>query len=272
MPARQGHLYGGLPYRAAGAGPAVVVFPGLEADNADPAGTSRRRNLRLFRELTGHFTVYVVNPKPHLAAGSTLHEVAGHYAQAIRREFAGPVHVIGVSTGGSIAQAFAAGHPELLDRLVLLCSAGRLSADGRRVQRRLADLTRAGRPRAAWAATGPALAGTAAGGALLAALMWLAGRRMNPADPADLLAMIAAEDRFDATPDLARITAPTLMIAGARDRFYSPRLFVETAHRIPAARLCLYRRKGHAGTIAARATMAEIDHFLSPVAARGRLR
>jgi homoserine acetyltransferase len=107
------------------------------------------------------------------------------------------------------------------------------------------------------------MAGTTAGGALFTALLWLAGKRMNPADPADLLTTIAAEDTFDAAPDLPRITARTLIIGGARDRFYGTRLFVETANRIPAARLCLYRHQGHAGTITSRHTVAEIDHFLT---------
>ncbi|MFI7539720.1 alpha/beta fold hydrolase [Actinoplanes sp. NPDC049599] len=260
---REGLLFGGLPYRAAGTGPAVVVFPGIEGDNADSSGRSRRRNLRVFRRLSRHFTVYVVNPKPGLAPGSTLSDLAGHYAEAIRREFDEPVHLIGVSTGGSIAQAFAVDHPHLLNRLVLLCSACRLSPYGRQVQRRLADLIRAGRPRAAWAATGPALAATTIGGALFTMLMWLAGGRMNPADPADLLITIAAEDIFDAAPDLPRVLAPTLVVGGARDRFYSPELFAVTAELPPSARLCLYPGKGHVGTVAHRRAIMEIDRFLT---------
>jgi hypothetical protein len=38
----------------------------------------------------------------------------------------------------------------------------------------------------------------------------------------------------------------TLLIAGERDRFYTPELR-ETAERIPNARLSLHRSKGHAG-------------------------
>ncbi|MGE5828157.1 MAG: alpha/beta fold hydrolase, partial [Micromonosporaceae bacterium] len=108
---REGLLYGGLLYRAAGAGPPVVVFRGIEVDSADPSGQSRRRNMRVFRSLTRHFTVYVVNPKPHLAPGSTLYDLAGHYAEAISREFDAPVYLIGVSTGGSIALSFVVVHP-----------------------------------------------------------------------------------------------------------------------------------------------------------------
>lgn len=57
-----------------------------------------------------------------------------------------------------------------------------------------------------------------------------------------MLVTVAAEDSFDASSQLHRITAPTPLVAGARDRFYSPELFQETAERIPGARLRLYPR------------------------------
>jgi homoserine acetyltransferase len=96
---------------------------------------------------------------------------------------------------------------------------------------------------------------------------------MNPADPADLLIIITAEDIFDAAPGLPRVLAPTLVIGGARDRFYSPELFAETTERLRATRLCLYPRKGHVGTIMHRPAITEIDRFLSaynPVEPPGR--
>jgi pimeloyl-ACP methyl ester carboxylesterase len=94
-----------------------------------------------------HFTVYAVNRKPQLPAGSTIGDLAHHYAVAIEHEFPGPVCVEGVSTGGSIAQQFAIDHPHLVCRLVLVATACRLSAHGREVQRRFAELTAEGRRR-----------------------------------------------------------------------------------------------------------------------------
>lgn len=263
MDAREGTLTGGLPYSAVGDGPPLVVLPGLSGDNADPSGRERRMTLRLFRSMTGGFTVYVVNRCPGLSPGATLGDLAGQYAEAITRNFGTPVSVVGVSTGGSIAQLLGAEHPQLVDRLVLLASACRLSPYGHQVQQRLAHLAAKGQPRRAWAVTGPAMAASSAGGWLTSALLWSAGRRMTPDDPQDLLITIAAEDVFDAAPQLPRITAPTLVVGGARDRFYSPELFRETVRCIPSARLLLYPGKGHFGTITARATPAEILRFLA---------
>jgi pimeloyl-ACP methyl ester carboxylesterase len=259
---REGSLHGGLPYLAVGQGPPLVVFSGLSAEHANPTGLARRFELQTLKPMARHFTVYAVNRRPGLPAGSTIGDLAGHYAQAIAHEFQGPVAIEGISTGGSIAQQFAIDHPHLVHRLVLAATACRLSPHGREVQRRFAELTRQGRSRRAYATLGPTLAATAAGGCAFAGLMWLFGASQRVEDPADMLVTVAAEDAFDACPELGRITAPTLLVAGGRDRFYSPELFRDTAERIPNARLALYQDKGHAGVMTHKPAIREIIDFL----------
>jgi pimeloyl-ACP methyl ester carboxylesterase len=260
---REGTLHGGLPYLAVGQGPPLVVFTGLTAEHANPTGLARRLEVQTLKPMARHFTVYSVNRRPGLAAGSTIADLAGHYAEAIAHEFPGPVCVEGISTGGSIAQQFAIDHPQLVRRLVLAATACRLSPHGREVQRRFAELIRQGRPRRAYGFLGPTLAATAAGGRAFAALMWLFGASQRVDDPSDMLVTVAAEDIFDASPQLPRVTAPTLLVAGDRDRFYSPELFRETAERIPGARLLLYPGKGHAGVLTHRPAIREIVAFLT---------
>jgi pimeloyl-ACP methyl ester carboxylesterase len=259
---REGSLHGGLPYLAVGAGPPLVVFSGLTPEHANPTGLARRLQLQMLKPMARHFTVYAVNRKPGLPAGTTIKDLAGHYAEAIAREFPGPVCIQGISTGGSIAQQFAIDHPKLVRRLVLAATACRLSAHGQEVQRRFAELIKEGRPRRAYAALGPALAATAAGGRAFAALMWLFGASQAPDDSSDMLLTVIAEDVFDASPELHRISAPTLLVVGGRDRYYSPELFRETAERIPNAGLRLYQDKGHAGVLTHRPAIREIVAFL----------
>ena len=168
----------------------------------------------------------------------------------------------GISTGGSIAQQFAIDHPELVRRVVLAATACRLSPHGREVQRRFAELTKDGRPRRAYAVLGPTLAATATGGRAFAALGWLFAGSQRADDPSDLLVTVAAEDTFDASSQRHHITAPTLLVAGGRDRFYAPELFRETAERIPNARLRLYPDKGYAGVMTHKPAIREIVDFL----------
>jgi pimeloyl-ACP methyl ester carboxylesterase len=93
-------------------------------------------------------------------------------------------------------------------------------------------------------------------------LMWALGAWIAPGDPSDLLITIAAEDAFDSSAELHRITAPTLVIGGERDAFYSPGLFRQTANRIPDARLRLYPGKGHGIGLMHRPAVEEIGRFL----------
>ena len=64
-----------------------------------------------------------------------------------------------------------------------------------------------------------------------------------------MIATVEAEVAFDASARLGEISAPTLVIGGARDPCYSRELFEETARGIPDARLFIYERRGHGGTV-----------------------
>lgn len=60
-----------------------------------------------------------------------------------------------------------------------------------------------------------------------------------------VLATIAAEDAFDAEPRLGEVTAPTLVLGGTDDPFYSEDLFRRTADGIPHGQVHLFPGKGH---------------------------
>ena len=66
-----------------------------------------------------------------------------------------------------------------------------------------------------------------------------------PEDPNDLVVTIEAEDKHNFKDRLSQITAPTLVIAGDQDPFYTEALFRDTAAGIPNARLILYKGMGH---------------------------
>ena len=93
---------------------------------------------RLLRAFTESRRVIYTNRRKRLPRGMTMGDLAEEHAAAIRALRAGPVDVAGISTGGSIAQQLAADHPELVDRLVLVSTACRLSPHGRALQRRVA--------------------------------------------------------------------------------------------------------------------------------------
>src|SRR5688572_18981636 len=110
----EGRLSNGLPYLRLGAGPPLLVSPGLTSEHANPAGRWRRMSLSWAAPFADHFTVYLVQRRPGLDEGATLSDVAADYADAIERDLDGPVLLHGTSTGGSVALQLAIDHPQLV--------------------------------------------------------------------------------------------------------------------------------------------------------------
>jgi pimeloyl-ACP methyl ester carboxylesterase len=251
--AREGTLKGGLTYITFGEGPPLVVFPGLFPSNANPTGFSLRFEMGWLSPLARTFTVHRLNRKVGLAPDTTMADLASHYATAIEDSFEGAIHILGFSTGGSIAQQFAVDRPELVRRLVLAGTACRLGPVARDAQRRRhAQFAASGQYRCSLAALAPTITGSALGQRLAGSAMWLAAPLggMGPNwDPSDMIATVEAEDAFDVSDRLGEIRAPTLVIGGERDPCYSRELFAETTRGISDARLFIYEGRGHGGTV-----------------------
>jgi pimeloyl-ACP methyl ester carboxylesterase len=246
--AETGYL-SGLPYRRFGAGERpLVIMPGLVFENKPQP----KMATQMYRFLANDYAVYSVLNRPGLPRGYTLGDMADDYAEMIRTEFGGPVDLLGVSTGGFIAQHFAADHPDLVRRLIIHSSAHKLSDEAKALQLEVARLAQRGQWRQASARLiATAFPQTGIKGALCTPIVWSIAWLMSlsaPQDPSDLVITVEAEDRHSFGDRLAEITAPTLVAAGTRDPFYTPALFRETAAGIANAQLCLYEGMGHPAT------------------------
>jgi pimeloyl-ACP methyl ester carboxylesterase len=262
---REGTLKGGLTYIAFGDGPPLVVFPGLTPSNANPTGLSLRFEMGWLSPLARNFTVYRINRKVGLAPDTMMADLASHYAAAIEEMFERTIAILGFSTGGSIAQQFAADRPDLVRRLILAGTACRLGPVARDAQRRHVQFASSGQYRRSLAALAPTVTRSALGQRLAGAAMWLAAPLggMGPNwDPSDMIATVEAEDAFDISDRLGEITAPTLVIGGERDPCYSRELFEETTRGIPDARLFIYEGRGHGGTVTDRRFARDVTAFL----------
>jgi len=261
---REGEFGGGLPGLSFGDGPPLAVFPGLGMTNANPTGLQRWGELRLLAPLARAFTVHRIGRRVGLEPGTTMADLASDYAGALEEGFGGPVDVLGISTGGSIALQLAVDRPRLVRRLVVAGAAYRLSEHGRTFQRRAAELSASGDRRGLARMQASDVADSRLGRRIAGGLLWLAGPLFIKRgwDPADMIATIEAEDSFDVGERLDEISAPTLVVGGGRDRFYPPELFRETADRIPNARLRLYEDRAHGGTFADRRFGRDVVAFL----------
>jgi pimeloyl-ACP methyl ester carboxylesterase len=164
------------------------------------------------------------------------------YAVMIKNEVGGAADIIGVSTGGGIAQYFAIDHPDLVRRLVLVMTGCRLTDESKELQMRVAELARKGKRRAAYALLATAIIRKGIAKHLFKWFMWLLGTLMIPGDPSDGVVEIEADDRYDLSGQLDSIKTDTLVIGGEEDFFYDIR---ETAGKIRNARLVLYPNLGH---------------------------
>lgn len=253
--ARAGYLPPGLPYNRFGGGPRVlIIVQGLVYDHRPIPGPLLPMATGMYHFLEPDYTAYLVNRRPGLPVGATIASLADDYAAAVRAAFGGPVDVLGVSTGGAIAQALAADHPELVRRLVLHSSAYRLGQAGRAAQRRAGQLARQGRWRASFAELlGLMLPSHGLWRLVVGPLIWLAsllgGLGLGAfRDPSDFVVTVEAEDQHNFRDRLGAIVAPTLVIAGDQDPFYPATLLRETAAGIPDAQLILYPGMGHPAT------------------------
>ena len=198
------------------------------------------------------FEVYFTNRWPGMAPGTTFADVASRHADALGEYFGRPVDVLGHSTGGSLALQLIADRPEAVRKAVVASAAYTLGPVARRAQlQMLHSLERIGRYSAATIVD--MLAGmirTPWVRGLFTPMAALVARGMTVRHPTDAIAMLAAEDRFDVRDRLAGIPTETLVVCGARDYFWTPEMFAETAFRMPHGKLIMYPTRGHALTLA----------------------
>ena len=265
---QEGVFQGSLAFLAYGSGPPLVFLRGLSPSNANPHGLARWSEARFLAPLAQHFTVYAVNNPPDLQPGTTMVEIAAAHAQALQATFATPVPVLGISTGGAIAQQLAVDHPQVLEKLVLAATAYRLGPVGRAVQRRYADSLARGQQRRALQALAPAMTESRLGQRLVGSLLWLAASLAWAEDPQAMAITLYAEDGLDVGDRLQTIAMPTLVIGGDHDRLYPPELVKETAERIPNAAYRLYRGRDHGGVLRDGRLMPDMLAFLVAQQAR----
>jgi pimeloyl-ACP methyl ester carboxylesterase len=254
---------GVIPWAAIGAGPPVVVLAGVSPRTGMDSDFLVRSVLTPVLPLAGRRRLYALNRRRKLTTGLTMAELAAEHAAALAEHFGEPVDVVGVSTGGSIAQQLAAEHPGSVRRLVLISTGCRLEPRARAEQAAVAQLLRAEQVRRAGAllatdvfpswARGP---GRALGWIVAP---WLLGGRTARAD---LATTLEAEDAFDLTRCTGTIVAPTLVVGGAVDRFYSPAVLAETTALIEGAELLLVPGRGHVSVVGDKRARARVAAFL----------
>lgn len=240
-----------FPYYRFGSGDTpLVVIPGI-SDALQPGGTGAVTGALTgamleyshFRAFSG-YDIWVVSRPRDLPGDATTETIADDYAALL--EQIGAAHVYGISMGGLIAQHLAATRPDLVKRLVLGVSGTHVNPAGQETLDR-------------WATWGgkhqftdvylDAVEVTYTGyrRLLYPPILRLASRFLpEPAAPDDFVVSCAACRDHDGRAAVAEIEAPTLVIGGSHDHFFTEDTLRETARLIDDSKLALLGGTGHA--------------------------
>jgi pimeloyl-ACP methyl ester carboxylesterase len=242
-----GTFLGEFSYVRIGSGPEkLVILPGTTLENEPPNRFAAWTYRFGFGRFAKDYTVYVINRRRGMPPGYTTRDMAADYAAVLQREL-GPSHLMGFSTGGEIAQYVAIDHPASVSSLILVVSACRLSEEGRETCERWLALARGGRWQELRAEMASVNVSSEANKRLARAFMKIFGGLVIgiASDPKDFLTTLEADLAHDSAGRLGEVSAPSLVIGGTEDPFYSEELLRETAEKVPEATLRLYEGVGH---------------------------
>ena len=175
----------------------------------------------------------------------------------------------GLSLGGMVSMWVAAHAPERVDQLVLCCTSPHLPPSETWAQR--AALVRAQGTDPLL----PLLGGRwfAAGAQADPALLELTARMLGSVDPEGYARCCEAIAAMDLRNELARITAPTLVIGGALDPVCPPPMVLDLQAAIPGAGLTLVPDASHLANLdqPERFTTAMVEHLAGGPTSRSKI-
>jgi pimeloyl-ACP methyl ester carboxylesterase len=179
-----------------------------------------------------------IPPGPYSVA-----ELAADAVQVLDEAGVERAHVLGASLGGMVAQLLAAEQPERVDRLVVAGTTPGGAGAYPLPQKTLALMAEAPSLPPEVALRRFVENALAPGSPFVDEV--LAYRQQHPPDPNGWAAQAAAGATWDADGRLARIAAPTLVVAGTADAVVDPRNAQLLADAIPNAQLELIDGAGH---------------------------
>ena len=226
-----------------GGHPAVLLLHGLGADAVSWTLQMPALSEAGFRPIATDTPGF--GRSPYYGGGWSIRRVASQMAGLLEELQTGPVHVVGLSMGGTIAQQFALDHPQLTRSLVLASTFAILRPDTLSgwfyfLQRFIVANT-LGLP-----AQAKVVAGRIFPAQDQAPLREIFIQIISQADPRAYRRAMVSLGLFNSVKRLGEIRVPTLVVTGAEDTTVLPARQKLLVEGIPAARQVVIPAAGHA--------------------------
>ena len=222
----------------------LVMLPGLGDGLTTVKGTALPMAL-MYHSFARDYTVYMFSRRNDLPQGNTTRDMANDLKAALDALGITKCDLFGVSMGGMIAQHFAADYPEMVGKLVLCVTCAEPNDTLVESINEWISLARQGN-HAAFLDSNLRR--------MYSDTYYRKNRWMTPI--LGLLTKPKSYERFfiqaeaclthNAVEHLPRITAPTLVIGGEKDRALDADASCAIAAAIPGAKLHMYHKWGHA--------------------------
>lgn len=229
-----------IDYDVHGEGPPLILIGGL--------GFGRWGWFKQVPAFSRHFRTITFDVRGERRLERGVADLVGDVVGLLDHLGVKKTHVLGTSLGGFVAQELALLRPDLVDRLVLVCTS--YGGRGPRTMSpgALADMMGTGSFSPEAAARKALAAATSEAyraerpGEFEKIVRW---RLADSPSASYYYEQVRAGARFDLSRDVGHITSPTLVIHGSEDRYVPSANAAALAEAIPGARLRVLDRAGH---------------------------
>lgn len=221
----------------------LIMIPGL----GDGLMTVRGKALPMacmYAMFVKDFTVYMFSRTNELKEGCTCRDMARDLKDAMDVLGIEKANVLGVSQGGMIAECLAIDYPEKVERLILTVTVGRRNDVIQSVVSSWIELARQNKFGEVMKDVTVRMY-TEEYVQKYRFMVPLLGLYPAPKNPARFITMATACITHDVYDELEKISAPTLVIGGGKDRTVGPDAAGELADKIKGSELLIYPEYGH---------------------------
>lgn len=238
----------------------LLMIPGL-GDGLKTAKGMAVPFALMYRKLAKDYRVYVMSRRNDLPKDFTTRDMAKDIAVVLQKLGVEQTTVIGVSQGGMIAQYLAIDFPDMVEKLILTVTLAKQNDTVQRVISDWMDMAQSGDYKCLMMDT----AEKSYSENYLKKNRWMYSLMSNFGKPKSFerfMIMAQACITHNAYYELKKITCPTLILGGKKDKIVTGEASIEIANQICDSELYMYEEFGHSAYEEAKDFLDRVIQFI----------